>query len=500
MSDDVALLEEEQVEAPSDEAPSSAEGEASEVLLLTMWVSEAAKQRFLDAHRFRITDDRAVAEQAGMVVVSTRFPRGTPFSIIEGLRSSTDAPIVVLCHPGGEEKALQMMRVGANAIVAEGREKAVLRLLMDLPGDESLVDSYAGAVDRQWLAGGANLRRDPITGLLTASSLELRLAELEQMAEIPRLTMVRLVDFDAIERATGPTGFDVLRRRLGAAFSDLAGMYHGEIYSLDRSNAVIIGRNQTPEAASNMARSLLSVAAGFVPGGSVLKVAVGQAGPEVSTDVSSLRSLASKALDSASQREGSAVVDAEDLTQSLAGQTELDAALHLLAYVDNLEGGAGAHSQRVTDYANELAAELAQEFELDSRALDRIRLAAKLHGIGKLTASGELPARDSDEYQQHVVRGHEYAVVAAGSEVAEAVRHHHERWDGEGYPDGLAEDAIPVGARIVAVADALDFWMNPTDGEATALDDAIQRLEDGANTEFDPAVARAAVRLLKQGG
>ena len=72
------------------------------------------------------------------------------------------------------------------------------------------------------------------------------------------------------------------------------------------------------------------------------------------------------------------------------------------------------------------------------------------------------------------------------------VRSHHERWDGTGYPDGLAADAIPLGARIFAVADALDAMTNDRPyRDRMAWDDAVSEIRDGAGTHFDPAVIDA---------
>src|SRR5690606_40229059 len=73
---------------------------------------------------------------------------------------------------------------------------------------------------------------------------------------------------------------------------------------------------------------------------------------------------------------------------------------------------------------------------------------------------------------------------AAGWDVASAIRHHHERWDGTGFPDGLAGEDIPLGARLIAVADAIDRM-------------SIEDVEEQAGTAFDPEIARLAVQVLR---
>ncbi|HVP04265.1 MAG TPA: HD domain-containing phosphohydrolase, partial [Dehalococcoidia bacterium] len=85
-------------------------------------------------------------------------------------------------------------------------------------------------------------------------------------------------------------------------------------------------------------------------------------------------------------------------------------------------------------------------------------------------------------------------------EVGPIVRHHHERWDGGGYPDGLARDTIPLLARIVSVADAYDA-MTSTRPYRAALpnEEAVRRLRDGAGTQWDPDITAAFVKLVESG-
>jgi two-component system, cell cycle response regulator len=80
------------------------------------------------------------------------------------------------------------------------------------------------------------------------------------------------------------------------------------------------------------------------------------------------------------------------------------------------------------------------------------------------------------------------------------VRHHHERWDGRGYPDGLAGEAIPLGARIFAVADTFDAMTNDRPYRAAlSWEEALAELERCAGSQFDPAVVAAMRRLVMSG-
>jgi putative nucleotidyltransferase with HDIG domain len=243
---------------------------------------------------------------------------------------------------------------------------------------------------------------------------------------------------------------------------------------------------------------MMQVARSFTPGGTVaLRVGVGHAGPEVSQDLSMLLRLAERALEAAREPQTGAVVNAEHLPTSTIASSELDLALRLVAYLDEHDGYPGSHSQRVAEHAAELARQLGYE----GRDLLRVRLAGLLHDIGKvglppeaIHPSDELEGECLEAYRRHVERGARYARVGAGPQVAEAIRHHHERWDGTGFPDGLAGEEIPMLARILAVADAYDrLCTTPReDGTAPTPAECLETLRQGARSAFDPVVIEAA--------
>lgn len=154
------------------------------------------------------------------------------------------------------------------------------------------------------------------------------------------------------------------------------------------------------------------------------------------------------------------------------------------------------HIERVTAIALTLAPALGwQEWRLD-----HLRFGAILHDIGKihirettLFKPGQLDDDEWEEIRQHPITGSEmikdipYLVPAVP-----IVRHHHEHWDGTGYPDGLAGIAIPLGARIVAVADAFDAMTTERPySPARKLPDAYEEILDFAGTRYDPHVVAA---------
>ena len=170
----------------------------------------------------------------------------------------------------------------------------------------------------------------------------------------------------------------------------------------------------------------------------------------------------------------------------------------LLALRDGYTGG---HAEEVVDLCDALAVRLG----LDAEAVEELEMAARLHDLGKigvpdviLHKPGRLTAEEWDVMRKHPGWGAEaLAAVPGAGGVAAAVRGHHERWDGQGYPDGLAGEDIPMAARIIAVADA---WHAMTSNRSyrRALDDEHARAElaDGSGTQFDPRVADALVAVL----
>jgi putative two-component system response regulator len=156
------------------------------------------------------------------------------------------------------------------------------------------------------------------------------------------------------------------------------------------------------------------------------------------------------------------------------------------------------HMQRVGAHAARIARQLGQ----DDRTVALIRQAAPLHDLGKiaipdtiLLKPGKLEPEEFEVVKTHAVLGAR-VLADSGSEVltvAERIaRSHHERWDGDGYPDGLAGEAIPLVARIVFVADVFDVLLHERPyKEAWTVEDAAGEIRAGAGTQFDPDVVEA---------
>jgi putative nucleotidyltransferase with HDIG domain len=154
------------------------------------------------------------------------------------------------------------------------------------------------------------------------------------------------------------------------------------------------------------------------------------------------------------------------------------------------------HARRVSGYATAIGRRL----RLELPRLEQISLAAFLHDIGKIGTPDNLllkPAAFTDEeralVQLHSERGARMlAGVPEMEDVAAAVRHHHEHWDGSGYPEGLSGEQIPLAARIILVADAYDAMTSPRPfRQALSHEAAVEQLKRAAGKQFDPEAVRA---------
>jgi len=138
----------------------------------------------------------------------------------------------------------------------------------------------------------------------------------------------------------------------------------------------------------------------------------------------------------------------------------------------------------------------------------RVRLAGLLHDVGKigvpdaiLTKQGKLTPEEFAIIQQHPVIGERMLGQAPFlRDILPAVRHHHERWDGQGYPDGLAGAAISRDAAILMVADSFDAMTSSrTYRMALPLREACRRMREGAGTQFDPQIVAAFEQAIAAG-
>ncbi|WP_233186189.1 HD domain-containing phosphohydrolase [Thermotoga sp. KOL6] len=173
-----------------------------------------------------------------------------------------------------------------------------------------------------------------------------------------------------------------------------------------------------------------------------------------------------------------------------------------LEYYDYYTRG---HSEEVARYA----VEIGKMFGLSGEKLEKLYWAGLLHDIGKiyvpqaiLNKTGKLDAREFDVIKIHPVKGYELVKEIEGFEdVALWIRHHHERWDGKGYPDGLKGEEIEFEARILCVADSYQAMRSDRPYKrGRTVKESIQELLDKAGKQFDPEIVRRFVEFLERGG
>ncbi|HEV8353291.1 MAG TPA: HD domain-containing phosphohydrolase [bacterium] len=181
---------------------------------------------------------------------------------------------------------------------------------------------------------------------------------------------------------------------------------------------------------------------------------------------------------------------------------DLYASLAIIAEaIDIKDPYTGRHSRRVA----EIATKLARRLELPEREVNTVRVGALLHDIGKIGVSGNIIRKPSSLESREVRAMQRHPVISADimepveyfRDAARLVRHHHEHYDGTGYPDGLKADDIPVGSRIILVADAFDAMTTDRPyRRGRAKEEALRILLEQSGRQFDGRVVKALQKLV----
>ncbi len=163
----------------------------------------------------------------------------------------------------------------------------------------------------------------------------------------------------------------------------------------------------------------------------------------------------------------------------------------------------GKHSERVTQYATSIG----KKMGISASQIETLNTIAYLHDIGKigirdsiLNKRGPLTVEEYELVKQHPVIGESIvAELGLTAEERSIIRHHHERWDGAGYPDGLSREGIPSLARVVAVADAFDAMTSKRAyREAMSREAALLEMAKDRGVQFDPDVIDAFLRVVEE--
>ena len=367
--------------------------------------------------------------------------------------------------------------------------------------------SAQGRITRGTVALVEATRRDPLTGLLNHGALvgELALA-IEQARTDGRAIGIALIDVD---------GFRLLNETYGHAAGDRALLTVAEVLEAELPPTMARGRYGPDEflviaPADEVAelrpildrlrneladRALQFDASERLP----LSVSVGIcAYPEHADSVTGLLTVAAVALQEARASGGDSIRFAGRETEVSGERQTFDVFQGLILAVDTKDRYTKRHSEDVARYAVFLGRRLG----LDETTLQILRVSGLLHDIGKIGIPDHILRKPGkltdDEYlvvKQHVALGDVIVRDLPDVELIRAgVRHHHERWDGDGYLHRLAGEEIPLIARILAVGDAFSA-MTTTRPYRKALDvrEALRRLEDASGSQLDERLVVAFV-------
>jgi diguanylate cyclase (GGDEF)-like protein len=325
---------------------------------------------------------------------------------------------------------------------------------------------------------------DPLTGLPNRRRLY---ADLERrVARDGDEAVLLLFDLDGFKNYNDSFGHlagDALLARLGHALADAVAR-HGRAYRLGGDEFCVLAD------AHDRAQLELAATAALSEHGDGFAVTASYGAVAIPDEASN----ATDAMRLADQR----MYAQKSSTRASAGRQSTDVLLRALTERHpDLEGH--------LDGVARLAVGVGQRLGLDEDALEQLRLAAELHDVGKVAIPDAIIRKpgplDDDEWafmRRHTIIGERIVAAApALGPVAKLVRASHERWDGGGYPDGLASDAVPLGARIVAVCDAYDAMRADRPYRAACSEAAAAaELRRCAGTQFDPLVVEAFVAEL----
>jgi diguanylate cyclase (GGDEF)-like protein len=191
---------------------------------------------------------------------------------------------------------------------------------------------------------------------------------------------------------------------------------------------------------------------------------------------------------------------AKDLEWETERVARLRAAKNIVRFVDAKDTYTANHSETVSAFAAAIGAELG----LDENAVDQLALGGLLHDIGKigipdtlLQAERDLSAVEFESVKTHPALGYSLLEGLGIAPIDEWILHHHENWDGTGYPDRLAGEDIPLGARIIRVADAFEaMTANRPYRTAQSMEYALDELRANSGTQFEPRVVAAVEAYL----
>ncbi len=401
------------------------------------------------------------AAWAGSIILASALAIGIAFLLTKNLGDL------------GKKLAERLKQIGAeNGLVSvDAAEIPFQELQSVIEAFNRLVSRTQDAQEREKSALIRLAVTDSMTGLFNHREFHRRLGEIVSQGEKVAVACFDLNDLKQVNDRHGHAAGDEVLLLFSSVLTNASAHYPGAVPARlggDEFAALLPGADY--DAAERFARGVAGdlrlendAAARYSSG----RVTVGWGAAAYPRDVNDAGLLLARADERMYANKSNGKSFSAKLTSVLVrldGETTLDEAeavfTALLGLIDGLDPGLAFHSRRVA----ELARAVAVQTGLSSREVRLAELAGKFHDIGKLSVGpsvlrkkGPLTEEERAMIERHPVLGADMlAAVESMQEVALIVRHHHERWDGSGYPDGLKGEAIPLLARVVAACEVFD--------------------------------------------
>ncbi|MCG9895468.1 MAG: diguanylate cyclase [Fimbriimonadaceae bacterium] len=383
---------------------------------------------------------------------------------------------------------------------------------------ESIGLEAANAIEhaRQYSAAVEAADRDAVTGMLNHRAIHQRcddiLEEARSTGSVACVMMMDMNNFKMFNDTYGhPAGDEALRRVARALTEECEGRGAVGRYGGDEFLAVFSGMDATEvsELATRVRTRLLKT--GFMPNpqdGRVIPLSLSfgiSVFPEEGQNRHDLIALADSNLYAAKRTDGGIGVttDSQRANRELRGESSFAVLDGMVTAVDNKDSYTRRHSEDVAEFSLWIAEELGMSAE----AMRTLRIGALLHDVGKicvpddiLRKPGRLTPEEFEILKRHPHLGALIVGGVAGMEgIIDIVRHHHERFDGNGYPDELRGDEIPLMGRLVAVADTMSAMT--TDRPYRKGRDwasALTEIHAMRGSQFDPVMAEAFLRAVQK--
>ncbi len=477
----------------------------------------------------QVTELRANADHAGKVALWLLVLSGVIGTVMGLAASIFIARSIIAPLMSLEETAARVSEgdLSARAPARGPRELAHLGSVMnhmveaveERAAELRLANRKLREQNRQLLDARTQAATDPLTSLGNHRSFHKRIRE-DVSAARANGTSIGLVIFDvdgfkAVNDSLGHLAGDGLLRDLSAALAKVVKREDTYRYGGDEFAVLLAGvdRAKAIDVADSMRRAVEQISAGK---GMKFTVSLGVASfPESASSAEELIYKADMAMYWAKSTGKNRVsdwdglqgqtVEATGTSYSERGGRTPNTIASLMTALSAKDPATSEHAERCSWYT----AELARELGLGEADVEALRLASLLHDLGKLVTPDEILRKagplDKDEtitMRQHPVHGmYMLTQIDVAAQAVPAILHHHEHFDGSGYPDGLAGDEIPIASRILLVTDAFDAMTTDRPyRKAMPEEAAIQELRRCSGSQFDPRIVETFLRVISRTG